>query len=102
MMIEIAVTTNVEAAHRDDFGRLHGHSYTVEVWVPSGPDMVALSQFVTGVMSSVDHSLLEESIGGTRMEDIAVWCLAKVPTATRVVVRRPTLGLSVEARRSAP
>jgi hypothetical protein len=98
MMIEIAVTTNVEAAHRDDFGRLHGHSYTV----PSGPDMVALSQFVTGVMSSVDHSLLEESIGGTRMEDIAVWCLAKVPTATRVVVRRPTLGLSVEARRSAP
>jgi 6-pyruvoyl-tetrahydropterin synthase len=98
-MIEIAVTTNVEAAHYDTRGRLHGHSYVVEVWFPEGPDMVQLSKVVDEVASSVDHSLLEDSIGGTRMEDIAQWFLDNFTDATRVMVRRPNLGLSVHATR---
>lgn len=98
-MIEVAITTNVECAHRDEVGRVHGHSYTVEVWFPAGPCLITLSQFVTGVASAVDHSMLEDSIGSPRMENIAGWFLDKVPTSTRVIVRRPTLGFAAEARR---
>jgi len=98
-MIEVAVTTNVECAHRDDIGRVHGHSYTVEVWFPAGACMVTLRRFVSDVAQVVDHSMLEESIGSSRMEDLASWLLCKVPNASRVIVRRPTLGFAAQATR---
>jgi hypothetical protein len=53
-VIEFSVTTNVECSHRDTDGRIHGHRYMVEVWMPS---------------------------------------------ATRVIMRRPTLGFAAEAHR---
>lgn len=98
-MIQVAVTANIECAHRDSLGRIHGHSYLVEVWTPAGADLMTLDSFVRGIVGTVDHSMLEDSIGGQRMEDIAEWFLAKVPAATRIVVRRPTLGYVCEARR---
>jgi 6-pyruvoyl-tetrahydropterin synthase len=99
MIVEVAVTANVECGHVDAMGRVHGHSYVVEVWSPAGPDLVTLHAFVHGVASSVDHSMLEDSVGSPKMEDLATHFLLKVPTATRVVVRRPTLGFAAEARR---
>lgn len=98
-MIEVAVTTNIECAHRDELGRLHGHSYVLEAWFAAGPDLVSLSESFRNAAASVDHSLLEDSIGLTRMEAIAAWFLEKLPNATRIVVRRPTLGFIAEARR---
>lgn len=98
-MKEVAVTANVEAGHKDAIGRLHGHSYVVEVWFIAGPDMVTLSAFVHDVSRAVDHSMLEDVVGSPNMEDLAEWFLQKIPTATRAVVRRPTLGFSACATR---
>jgi 6-pyruvoyl-tetrahydropterin synthase len=100
--IEQAVTFNVEAAHLspgDD--RLHGHSYSVEVWTAHLRDLDALTQEVAAVRALVDHTLLNDSIGGTTMEHLAEWLLdrfAALP-ASRVVIRRPTLGFVVQASR---
>lgn len=99
-MIEVAVTANIECAHTDDIGRVHGHSYVLEIWFPAGPDLVALNALVRDVATTVDHTMLEDSIGGARMEDVARWFLTKVPTASRVIVRRPTLGFAAEIRRA--
>lgn len=98
-MIEIAVTANLECAHKDSMGRIHGHSYLIEGWFHQGRDLVALHEEFRSAAASVDHSLLEDSVGGPRMEDIAAWFLHKLPEANRIVVRRPTLGFIVEARR---
>lgn len=98
-MIEVAVTVNIECAHRDNLGRVHGHSFVIEIWFPAGPDLVALNDRVRHVARTVDHTMLEESMGGARMEDVAEWFLAKISTASRVIVRRPTLGFAAEIRR---
>jgi 6-pyruvoyl-tetrahydropterin synthase len=97
MNCEVGVTASIECAHRDDAGRIHGHSYTVEVWFPKGPDLVTLAAFVRDAAGGVDHTMLEDSIGGSKMEDIAAWFLRRFPLATRTVVRRPTLGLAAVA-----
>jgi 6-pyruvoyl-tetrahydropterin synthase len=96
--IEVAVSTNLECAHRDPDGRIHGHSYMVEVWTPAGADLPALAAQVHALASGVDHTMLKDSIGSPRMEGVAAWFLARVPGATRVIVRRPTLGFAAEAR----
>ena len=93
------MTTNVECSHRDTEGRIHGHSYVVEVWMPVGRDLPSLAATVREIAAPVDHSMLEDSIGSPLMEDIALWFLKQMPSATRVVVRRPTLGFAAEARR---
>jgi 6-pyruvoyl-tetrahydropterin synthase len=93
-MILRAVTVNVEAAHRDTAGRLHGHSYLVECWTERDVDLADFQIQMRELAASVDHSLLEDSLGGPRMEDIAAWFLAS--GLARVIVRRPTLGCIVE------
>lgn len=98
-MIEIAVTANLECAHCDEMGRVHGHSYWVEAWFAEGPDLVTLNESFRNAAARVDHTMLEDSIGANRMEDIAAWFLLILPQAKRIVVRRPTLGFIVEARR---
>ena len=95
--IEVAVTANLECGHRDPDGRIHGHSYIVEVWTPAGAALPTLAAQVRELASGVDHTMLEDSVG-SRMEDVAAWFLARVPDATRVIVRRPTLGFTTEAR----
>ena len=103
-MIEQAVTFAIEAAHRSEGdSRLHGHSYVVEVWTADLRDFPSLEAEVQAVRSIVDHSLLNDSIGGTTMEHMAMWLLERFAflPATRIIVRRPTLGYVVEARRSA-
>jgi len=100
-VIEQAVTFSIEAAHLTDGDpRLHGHSYVIEVWTSRPRDFAALEIEVQSVRSAVDHTLLNESIGGTTMEHLAQWLLDRFAflPATRVVVRRPTLGYLVEAR----
>jgi 6-pyruvoyl-tetrahydropterin synthase len=102
-VIEQAVTFSIEAAHLSEGdARLHGHSYLVEVWTASLRDFVALESQVQAVRAAVDHTLLNDSIGGTTMEHLADWLLTRFEflPATRVIIRRPTLGYVVEARRS--
>ena len=103
-MIEQAVTFAIEAAHQSAGDtRLHGHSYVVEVWTNDLRDFPTLEAEVQAIRSTVDHALLNDSIGGTTMEHLASWLLERFAflPATRIIVRRPTLGYVVEARRSA-
>jgi 6-pyruvoyl-tetrahydropterin synthase len=103
-LIEQSVTFSVEAAHRSEGDpRLHGHSYLVEVWTAALRDFAVLEQQAQAVRSVVDHTLLNDSIDGTTMEHMAEWLLAQFAflPATKVVVRQPTLGYSVEARHAA-
>lgn len=95
-MIEVAVTVPLECAHRSPEGKLHGHSYLVEVWKPAGTDLRDLHESVLALSRTLDHELLEDRLPDGSMEAIAAWFL-KMATASRVVVRRPTLGFVVEA-----
>lgn len=95
----VAVTINLECAHKDELGRLHGHSYLVEVWRSAGPDLVMFKSMVKSIAKTVDHTLLDESIGDPNMESIGVWFLQKIPEAIRITVRRPTLGYVVQVTR---
>ena len=98
-MTEVGVTVNVEVAHTDAAGRVHGHSYIIEVWYPEGADLVTLAAFTKDAASGIDHTMLEDSIGSPKMEAMACWFLTKLPTAIRVTVKRPTLGFLATATR---
>jgi hypothetical protein len=95
--IRRAVTVNVEAAHRDTDGKIHGHSYLVECWTLVDIDLVAFEAIARNAAALVDHTMLEDSIGGTSMETMAAWFMARPELQLcRVIIRRPTLGLVVE------
>lgn len=96
---EVAVTVNLECAHKDEVGGIHGHSYLVEVWRAVGPDLVIFDKLIRGIAAKLDHTLLEDSIGDPNMESIGSWFLTNISEATRIVIRRPTLGYVVEVRR---
>jgi 6-pyruvoyl-tetrahydropterin synthase len=105
MRIERAVTVNVEAAHRDANGKLHGHSYLVECWTSAECCLTDFERGMREVAARVDHTVLESSIGASSMEALAQWFLVQDlgdltgrPPRSRVVVRRPTLGYAVEVR----
>lgn len=99
MRTEVAVTVNLECAHKDEVGRIHGHSYLVEVWRPAGPDLVVFASRIREIADVVDHTMLEDSVDDPNMEGIAVWFLRQIPEASRIVIRRPTLGYVVETVR---
>src|SRR6185312_14277833 len=89
LKIDVAVTVNLECAHKDELGRIHGHSYLVEVWRDAGPDLVAFAKMVSEISSRIDHTMLDESVGDPNMEGIGLWFLREVPQASRIVLRRP-------------
>jgi 6-pyruvoyl-tetrahydropterin synthase len=92
---------NVEAAHCDDNGRMHGHSYLVECWTTAEWDLPAFERVVREAADRVDHTVLEASVGGSTMEALGTWFMQfdyGGGRLSRVVVRRPTLGYVVEVR----
>lgn len=99
MKIERAVTVNVEAAHYDRAGKLHGHSYLVECWTDKDMDLPQLEAIARADASHVDHTELGDAIGAPTMEALGEWFLANCDLYTRIVVRRPTLGFVVEVVR---
>lgn len=106
MKMQSAITVNLECAHYDILSRrLHGHSYLVEVWFEAGPNLDVAKLAISEITNLIDHTCLDESVGGPNMEDIAKWVFERVSligTAnlkiTKVVVKRPTLGFIVEMR----
>lgn len=99
-----AVTANAECAHRSADGKIHGHSYQIEVWFMAGPDLVKTRAAILAIVAKVDHSMLEESVGAPSQEAMAEWLFLQcesikpwpAPIIRRVVVRRDTLGFIVE------
>jgi 6-pyruvoyl-tetrahydropterin synthase len=104
-MMQACVTHTISCAHVGGPIRkhaMHGHDYQIEVWFTAGPDLDMAREAIGAVLQFIDHTQLEESIGGCRMEDIAAWVLPRVAIVnpldvTRVVVARPLLGFRVEA-----
>ncbi len=102
------VTSNIEAAHasfdtRTQKQTLHGHSYVAEMWFEAGPDLTTMKVCWDTICGLVDHTQLEESVGGATMELLATWLLQRaaiIGTAdirvVKVTVRRPTLGFACE------
>lgn len=109
---EVSRAANFEAAHHlapkdpaHPYGRLHGHSFRVEIGVSGvvkpDEDWVADFAHVGDVLASVtdilDHSYLNEIEGLElpTLERICVWIAdriaADLPDLTRVSVSRPSL-----------
>jgi hypothetical protein len=107
MKIERSVTVNVEAAHRDEKGQIHGHSYLIQCWTDVPCCLVDFEKIVREAASRVDHSVLECSVGSPNMEALGEFFMkftygraaGITVKLTRVVVSRPTLGMTVEVRR---
>jgi hypothetical protein len=67
------------------------------VWSSTLHDFKTMEAEVDAVRSAVGHTFLNDSIGGTTMEHLAQWLLARFAflPATKVIVRRPKLGYAV-------
>jgi 6-pyruvoyl-tetrahydropterin synthase len=99
-MMELAVTFGLECAHKAPLtGRLHGHSYKVTLWFRADPraDIDCLASSIKTIGALVDHTMLEESVGGPRMEDVARWLMERLKLLqgiepVEIIVSRPSLG----------
>ncbi len=117
--MEITAAFAFDAAHfmpdmpdGHPYGRMHGHSFEVEVTVRGAPDpkhgwvvdFDDLQQACRQVRGELDHRTLNEVPGLERptLETLAAWIGARlqesVPALAEVVVRRPTLRQSCRWR----
>ena len=109
---EIVKATFFEAAHRmpgrgddDPYGRVHGHSFRVEIsvagqvkpeerWVE---DLAVITGALESVTSQLDHQLLNDIAGleVPTLENIAVWIANQLrpilPDLASVTLARPSL-----------
>jgi 6-pyruvoyltetrahydropterin/6-carboxytetrahydropterin synthase len=109
---EITKTATFDAAHylpngtRDQYRRMHGHSFQVEASVRGGPDaevgwvadLASLDEALKGVAAELDHGFLNEMPGleSPTLENLCVYFAERLKTTfpglSRVVVARPTIG----------
>lgn len=111
-VFEITKTARFDAAHylpagpRQEYQRLHGHSFQVEATV-RGPmcgevgwvhDLGALDTALSGLASELDHGLLNERPGleSPTLERLCLHFAARLkdefPGLVRVTLSRPTIG----------
>lgn len=109
---EITKATFFEAAHRmpgrsadDPYGRVHGHSFRVEITVAGEvkpeerwvEDLAVVTGALESVTSRLDHQLLNEIEGleVPTLENIAVWIANNLrpilPNLSAVTLARPSL-----------
>lgn len=117
MTASLSCRFNFEAAHWSPWypkdhpnGRMHGHSYAVEIVVEREPDecgrVIEAGVLVTlaeTLRRFVDHRVLNEveGLAHPTMEALARFFLDRArthtPEVSRVIVERPTIGLRAEA-----
>ncbi|MAT34422.1 MAG: 6-pyruvoyl tetrahydrobiopterin synthase [Ponticaulis sp.] len=116
---EVSRAAHFEAAHHlapkdpdHPYGRLHGHSFKVEIGVEGvvqeSEDWVAdfaiVGDVLNSVVSELDHGYLNdiEGLELPTLERICVWIadrvVQKLPRLTRVTVSRPSLAESCTLR----
>jgi len=116
---EVSRAAHFEAAHHlapkdpdHPYGRLHGHSFKVEIGVEGvvqeSEDWVAdfaiVGDVINSVVSELDHGYLNdiEGLELPTLERICVWIadrvVQKLPRLTRVTVSRPSLAESCTLR----
>lgn len=94
-----AATVPIEIAHRGLDGVVHGHSLSVEVWTNESVCLEVWHKQIVTNIAYISRGMLEETIGGRTFEDVGVATLDALGSATKVVIRLPTLGYSVEVCR---
>lgn len=121
-MFRIAITRNVEAAHRSDqlgserAGRdvVHGHSYVCRLWLEAAStdkrgvivDLDDAEAAFAETCAPLDHALLNDVPGlpAPTMEEMARWLYERaatvLPHVAAVEIERPTLGFRAEYRPS--
>jgi hypothetical protein len=95
MFFERSVTVPIEIAHHSISGALHGHTLMVEVWTRANVDLDAWKEKVSAAVAFMENGPLEQTVGRT-FEEVAVFIFTKVPGVSRVAVRLPSRGHSVE------
>ena len=75
------------AAHRDLDGRLHGHTYQVRAYWPSGVDMLLLQARLRQACELFDHGELPDHLAGA--ESLAFALHEALPDAVEINVDRP-------------
>ncbi len=111
--MEITKRVTFEAAHRlptpdapGEYGRLHGHSFVLEVTLRGAPDSVRgwvhdlgeIKAALDDVKAKLDHAYLNDLEGLERptLERVCAWIAGKLAprfaTLSRVTVERPSLG----------
>ncbi len=109
--MEVAFEFSFDAAHHFEgvptghiYGRLHGHSFFVEVAVAGKPDpqtgfvvdFAQLEEAGSDLRAQLDHRLLNEvpGLAVPSLENIAIWVWQQLaprfPGLCRVTVRRPS------------
>lgn len=61
-MTQTGVSGVICAAHRNERGILHGHTYEVRAWFPSGKDALELQKHLNAALRVFDHKELPEGL----------------------------------------
>lgn len=107
-MVEVFKRFHFEAAHRlPQYPAVHGHSYTVEVWV-KGPasdgfviDELVLDGHCRAVHAKLDHTMLNDLIEPPTSENLARWIWQQLDgtlNLSAVWVYRATVGFGAVYR----
>ena len=92
-MIRIGVTGTISAAHRDDNGFLHGHSWRIRAWFPEGGDALKLEQDLRVVLALFDHQELLYELA--RSEGLVEAIAEQLPDALEIEAARPVEGIYI-------
>lgn len=93
-MRRTGVSWHLSAAHRGPNGVLHGHTWTVAAWFPSGEDAVALQGMLKEVIGTFDHGTLPATV--SLGEDLAEFIGEALPCCLLVRVDRVAEGIFAE------
>lgn len=92
-MIRVGVTGTISAAHRDENGWLHGHSWVIRAWFPEGQDAEWLQHKLWKVLDLFDHKELLDDL--TRTEGLVEAIAEQLPEAVEIEGSRPIEGIYV-------
>lgn len=107
-MVEVFKRFHFEAAHKlPQYPQIHGHSYTVEVWVQGEArdgyviDELELDAHCRRIHDVLDHTLLNDIVEPPTSENIARWIWQQLKPAldlSAVWVYRGTVGFGAVYR----
>lgn len=92
-MIRVGVTGTISAAHRDENGWLHGHSWVIRAWFPEGEDAEWLRMKLHKVLDLFDHKELLYELA--RSEGLVEAIAEQLPTAVEIEASRPVEGIYI-------
>lgn len=98
----VKISTGVDgiicAAHEDECGKMHGHTWEVVAWFGAGDDAQVHKNSLSLALESLDHSVLPkhlcsgEALGAEILERLGERCY-------RVLISRPKEGIHAMAER---